>query len=57
LEGLEQLQLSVVRSPAAAHRFYLAHGFTPFGEEKRALKIGSSYLDEDHMVLHLSDLP
>jgi RimJ/RimL family protein N-acetyltransferase len=46
---IDQAQLAVVTSNQAAVRFYEKMGFQPYAHEKRALKIGDTYLDETHM--------
>ncbi len=51
--GLEQVQLTVGTESQAARRLYVALGFEPFGVERRALKHGGRYSDEEHMVLFL----
>ena len=51
--GIEQILLSVVTSNDAAKHLYLSLGFEIYGKEKHALKIGDSYLDEEHMCLFL----
>ncbi|HEY8144504.1 MAG TPA: GNAT family N-acetyltransferase [Kofleriaceae bacterium] len=48
--GVEQVQLLVTSSQTAAHELYLSLGFTSFGREARAMKVGERYLDEEHMV-------
>jgi len=53
LDGLEQLNLAVVTTNDGANKLYRKLGFTVFGTEKHALKIGDSYVDEHHMVLFL----
>jgi len=53
LDGLEQLNLAVVTTNESAIKLYRKLGFTEFGTEKNALKIGYSYVDEHHMVLFL----
>ncbi len=53
LPGLEQINLAVVTTNAAARNLYLALGFEVFGVERRALKLGDTYLDEELMVLML----
>ena len=50
---LEQVQLGVVATQTAARQLYASLGFVVFGEEKRAVKIGDRYLDEEWMVFHL----
>jgi hypothetical protein len=37
----------------AARRLYRALGFEVYGYEKHALKVGATYVDEEHMVLWL----
>jgi ribosomal protein S18 acetylase RimI-like enzyme len=49
--SLEQLLLTVATSQQAAKQLYLDFGFESFGREPRALKVGSDYFDEDHMIL------
>jgi ribosomal protein S18 acetylase RimI-like enzyme len=49
--GLEQVTLTVGSDQAAAKRLYISLGFEIFGHERHALKLGESYVDEDHMVL------
>jgi RimJ/RimL family protein N-acetyltransferase len=51
--GVEQIQLAVMTENAPARRLYLAAGFEVFGLERRALRVGDRYVDEEHMVLHL----
>ncbi|KOP78118.1 acetyltransferase [Lysinibacillus sp. FJAT-14745] len=53
LKEVEQLTLTVVSTNAAAKRLYSSLGFELFGTEKRALKIGQEYFDEDYMALFL----
>src|SRR5271166_3100373 len=51
VEGIEHILLSVVITQDAAVKLYRALGFESFGCERRALKIGDRYLDEENMVL------
>jgi ribosomal protein S18 acetylase RimI-like enzyme len=51
--GLEQLTLSVSIPQDAARRLYRALGFEVYGYEKHALKVGETYVDEEHRVLWL----
>ena len=51
LQGLDQIMLTVGHHQAAARRLYASLGFTIFGHERGALKIGDAYVDEDYMVL------
>jgi ribosomal protein S18 acetylase RimI-like enzyme len=50
---LEQITLSVTSTQTAARALYLDLGFTIYGREPQALKIGEAYTDEDHMTLQL----
>jgi ribosomal protein S18 acetylase RimI-like enzyme len=49
--SLEQILLSVASSQTAAIGLYRSFGFVKYGTEPNALKIGSEYADEDHMIL------
>jgi ribosomal protein S18 acetylase RimI-like enzyme len=51
--ALEQILLAVATRQNAASRLYRRCGFQTYGTEPRALKIGSEYVDEDHMILRL----
>lgn len=51
---IEQIYLEVATHNTAAKRLYTSQGFTKFGTEKRALKIGNTYLDEEQMVYFLN---
>jgi RimJ/RimL family protein N-acetyltransferase len=51
LEGLDQIMLTVGHHQTAARHLYSSLGFTIFGHERGALKIGDAYVDEDYMVL------
>ncbi len=53
-EGLEQLNLAVISDNLPAKVLYQSTGFVTYGVEKRALKVGSHYMDEDLMVLRLN---
>lgn len=52
-EGLEQLNLTVNSSQAAAKRLYLSLGFETFGCERASLKVDGVDIDQDHMALRL----
>ncbi len=54
IDGLEHIILSVTTSQAAAIATYRSLGFTSFGVEPKALKIGDRYIDELYLVLHLA---
>jgi len=51
--SLEQVLVSVSTSQAAACELYRALGFQTYGTEPDAMKIGESYIDEDHMILRI----
>jgi ribosomal protein S18 acetylase RimI-like enzyme len=53
LPGLEDLQLTVVTTNAPAIALYEDLGFTTYGIEPHALKIGAQYHDEAMMRLEL----
>lgn len=50
---IEQVQLAVSTQNEASYGLYLRLGFTVFGTELHAMKVGSSYVDEYHMVKFL----
>lgn len=45
--GLEQINLTVAASNERARQLYESEGFRTFAPEKRALKIGDAYYDEE----------
>jgi ribosomal protein S18 acetylase RimI-like enzyme len=49
--SLEQILLSVATSQKAACQLYRSIGFEAYGTEPNALKVGSAYVDEEHMIL------
>jgi ribosomal protein S18 acetylase RimI-like enzyme len=51
--GVEQLHLEVMVDNAPARALYRALGFQSYGVEKRALRIGDAYVDEELMFLML----
>ena len=53
LDGIHQMLLSVAATQAAALRLYRSVGFTSYGCEPRALKIGERFIDEEYMVLRV----
>ena len=55
--GLEQVSLSVSAPQEAARRLYSALGFEVYGYEKHALKVGATYVDDEHRVLWLHEPP
>jgi RimJ/RimL family protein N-acetyltransferase len=54
IAGVEQIMLSVVTGQGAAGNLYRSLGFESYGCERRALKIGDRYVDEENMVLFLN---
>ncbi|MEK0316802.1 GNAT family N-acetyltransferase [Cohnella sp. 56] len=53
LDGLEQINLTVVSDNVTAKRLYESLGFEVYGIERRAIKYGGRYFDEELMVLRL----
>jgi ribosomal protein S18 acetylase RimI-like enzyme len=53
VEGLEQILLAVAATQTAAIAVYRSVGFTSFGCEVKALKVGDGYIDEEYMLLRL----
>lgn len=51
--GVEQVQLAVSTQNTATYGLYLRLGFTVYGTEVGAMKIGDSYVDEYLMSKHL----
>jgi len=51
--SLEQVLLAVAASQNAARQLYRSFGFETYGTEPRALKVGSTYVDEEHMILRI----
>jgi ribosomal protein S18 acetylase RimI-like enzyme len=51
--SLEQILLAVATVQHAAKRLYSSFGFESFGIEPNALKVGSTYVHEDHMILRI----
>jgi ribosomal protein S18 acetylase RimI-like enzyme len=51
--SLEQILLAVASSQHAAKQLYRRFGFETYGIEPKALKIGSTYVDEEHMILRI----
>jgi len=52
--SLEQVLISVATSQTAAKELYRSCGFEKYGTEPRALKVGATYIDEDHMILRIN---
>lgn len=53
LLDVEQVQLTISTQNEASYGLYLRLGFTVFGTELHARKIGDSYVDQYHMVKFL----
>ena len=53
LDGIHQILLSVASTQTAAVCLYRSVGFTSYGCEPRALKIGERFIDEEYMVLRV----
>ena len=52
--GVEQLVLTVTETNVAARTLYEKIGFRSFGIEPRAIRVGDSYFDKNHMILFLT---
>jgi ribosomal protein S18 acetylase RimI-like enzyme len=50
VDGLEQISLTVGDQQVSARSLYASLGFTVFGHERCALKVGEEYVNEDYMV-------
>ncbi len=57
IEGIEQVQLSVTDTQTAAGGLYRSLRFEPYGLERKALKVGGRYLDEEFMALFFNSRP
>ncbi len=53
--SIEQILLAVGSTQDTAKHMYRSLGFETFGLEPRALKIGTTYIDEEHMILRLRE--
>jgi ribosomal protein S18 acetylase RimI-like enzyme len=51
--SLEQILLSVGTGQQAAKQLYRDYGFETYGTEPNALKVGSTYINEEHMILRI----
>ncbi len=56
-QEIEHILLTVSTEQAAAKRLYASLGFEVFGSERRALKVGEIYVDEDYMVFTRPETP
>ena len=50
MEGLEQLNLSVISNNTKARNLYISMEFEIYATEKNAIKLDGKYFDEDFMV-------
>jgi ribosomal protein S18 acetylase RimI-like enzyme len=55
LDGIEQVQLSVIASNQAAIKLYEKLGFKSFGVQSHYFKVEDSYLDQQFMQIFKSD--
>jgi RimJ/RimL family protein N-acetyltransferase len=55
LDGIEQVQLSVIADNRAAIQLYEKVGFKTFGVQPRYFKVGDTYMDQQFMQLFKSD--
>ncbi|HQT25593.1 MAG TPA: GNAT family N-acetyltransferase [Burkholderiales bacterium] len=55
MEGLERINLTVIASNSRAKRLYASGGFVSFSLERKGLKMGESYYDEEQMTLSLHE--
>lgn len=55
VETIEKINLTVAVSNFSAKKLYGKLGFKSFGTEKKALKIGNEYYDEEFMTLFLNN--
>ena len=54
LPGLERINLTAVVTSKEARRLFISLGFTAYGLERRALKLGDRYFDQELMTLPLT---
>jgi RimJ/RimL family protein N-acetyltransferase len=52
--GLTQLTLTVTETNVAARRLYEKFGFRSFGIEPRAIRVGDTHYDKNHMIHFLA---
>jgi RimJ/RimL family protein N-acetyltransferase len=55
LDGIEQIQLSVVAGNQTAIQLYEKLGFKTFGIQQKYFKVGDGYMDQQFMQLFKSD--
>jgi ribosomal protein S18 acetylase RimI-like enzyme len=51
--SLEQILLAVASGQGAARQLYASLGFETYGTEPNALKVGTTYVDEELMILRV----
>ena len=51
--SIEQILLAVATRQQFAKQLYSQCGFETYGTEPNALKVGSTYIDEDYMILRI----
>lgn len=51
--SVEQILLGVAAAQGPPWQLYRGFGFEVYGTEPKALKVGSQYVDYDHMILYL----
>ena len=51
--SLELILLAVATGQSPAKQLYIRFGFEAYGIEPHALKVGSTYVDEEHMFLRI----
>lgn len=56
IDGLQQINLTVIATNAKARHLYASEGFVVFSVEKRALKIGEHYFDEEQMAFRFNNI-
>jgi ribosomal protein S18 acetylase RimI-like enzyme len=55
LDGIEQVQLSVIAGNQTAIKLYEKVGFKTFGVQLQYFKVGDAYMDQQFMQLFKSD--
>lgn len=53
IEGIEQIYLTVTSSNEPAKRLYQSLGFNTYGIDRRGMKVGDTYFDDELMVLSI----
>ena len=55
LDGIEQVQLSVITNNTTAINLYEKFGFKAFGVQPKYFKVGNDYMDQQFMQLFKND--